>query len=116
MGADGGIQITKISNIRKNWSKIKTTLTRSFENDLSRCSDYEFNFYTKLVEKSKELPDSIEGLTADEIKELLMRYESCDCPYLLGNTYLITAIGDYVEDQMNTLSYCLDGIRIETWT
>jgi hypothetical protein len=123
MGADGGIVITKLKDIRNNWPKIKEGLIKSFEYDknraISRNESWNVNSYSVALQKSKELPDSLGELSDVELVNLFDFTASCDCPCLLeGN--IITASGDYVWDFMNTLSFCLrsnaDGIYIETWT
>ena len=115
MGADGGIKITKVSEIKTNWKQIKKNLIKWFEEDLSRCDNWEKKFLQEYLDKSKLLPDDIKTLSGDEVCKLFKYLSSCDCPYLYEDA-IITAEGDNVASQMETLSMCLNGISIETWT
>jgi len=115
MGADGGIKITKISSIKRDWRKLKEKLVNSFKSDLKECKSYEKEWIEKYILESEKLPKNIDDLSNEEICKLFNYLHSCDCPYLYDDL-LITGEGDYVADQMNTLSWVLDGVSIETWT
>ena len=115
MGADGGIRISKISDIKKDWFKIKSSLINRFEFCVRTKENYESEYYIEYLDKSKKLPDNIDNLSNKDIKNLFNYLSSCDCPYLYEDS-IITGEGDNVEDQMNTLSEILPGISIETWT
>lgn len=115
MGANGGIKITKVSEIKTNWKQVKENLIRRFEQDLNRCDNWEKKFLQEYLDKSKQLPDSVEYLSGEEICKVFQYLASCDCPYLYEDL-IITAEGDNVESQMETLSMSLNGISIETWT
>ena len=115
MGADGGIKITKISSIKRNWTNIKSRLVRNFEDALENGASYESESNERHLRNSESLPDAVENLSNAEICRLFEYLSSCDCPYLYEAS-IITAVGDNVPDQMLTLSGCFDGIRIETWT
>lgn len=123
MGADGGIRITKISEIKQYWKEIKTRLTNNFTSDLKGCADYERVWIENYLTCSKALPDNVDKLSSDDIVRLFGYLSSCDCPYLYeipDNDLLITGEGDYVADQMNTLSHALrsldDSTYVESWT
>lgn len=115
MGADGGIKITSVDDIKKDWINIKTQLISRFEGNLKHCGSWEIKYIEEYIEKSKNLPDDINNLTGDDIVIMFGYLRSCNCPYHF-NGYIITGEGDNVADQMNTLSSCLDGEYIETWT
>lgn len=115
MGADGGIKITKISDIKKDWSKIKDDLIRCFEREIKSSDEWEKKYHEEYLMWSMELPDDIESLSGEDVCKLFSYLSSCDCPYLYEDS-MITAEGDYVSDRMDILSRCLNGISIETWT
>ena len=115
MGADGGIKITKVSEIKTNWKQIKENLIKWFEQGLNRCDNWEKKFLQEYLDKSKELPNEINNLSGEEICKLFQYLAYCDCPYLYEDA-IITAEGDNVASQMETLSMSLNGISIETWT
>lgn len=115
MGADGGIKISSVDDIKKDWTNIKTQLISRFEGSLNYCGSWELKYIEKYINKSKELPDDINNFTGDDIVNLFGYLRSCDCPYHF-NGCIITGEGDNVADQMNTLSDCLKGTSIETWT
>jgi hypothetical protein len=114
MGADGGIKITKISDIRKKWKDVIKNIIEGLEYDIEK-NDYNSEYSLELLDKVKKLPKTIDNLSNEEICKILQIFESCDCPYLYEDN-LITGEGDLVGDQMNMLSYALPGIYIETWT
>jgi len=117
MGMDGGIFITEIKDIREKWLDIKVYLIDSFEKGLERAETYEVSTYKDGLEKSNNLPDSVEGLSAKEIVNLFSYMEYCDCPYLFKDEYVITGRGDYIAFSMGILSRALPSIEsIETWT
>lgn len=115
MGADGGITITKISDIKTKWSQIRESLINWFESDLKTADKWEIEFIVDNLNNSKALPLDISGLSNEGICDLFGYLRSCDCPYLYEDS-IITANGDYVPESMCNLSMALNGIRIETWT
>lgn len=119
MGADGGIIISKVDDIKKDWSKIKQDLITSFEYRIKRAESWEIKYAEENLAKSKELPDDISSYTGEDIIKMFDYLKSCDCPYLFEG-FIITGNGDYVTDSMNILSSCLrsldSSVDIETWT
>ena len=115
MGFDGGIKITKISNIKNNWGDIRTKLIERLEEKYIQCEDWEEKYILRYVDDSKKLPKNISRLSNKEIRDLLSFISSLDCPYLLDD-YIITAVGDNVSSEMLILSDCLGGIEITTWS
>ena len=115
MGADGGIKITSVNDIKKDWINIKAQLISRFEGSLKNCGSWELKSFEEYLEKTKNTPDNINNLSGDDIETMLSYLRSCDCPYHF-NGYIITGEGDNVADHMNTLSDCLKGTSIETWT
>ena len=114
MGADGGIKITKISEIRENWNEIREKIIKNAEwyyND----TDYAKSYLEKVWIQAQELPDDIKHLDNVGIIKVLSPFVSCDVPYLFEN-YIITAEGDNIPDHHLILSDSLNGLSIETWT
>jgi hypothetical protein len=117
MGADGGVRLTPISELRENWTKIREDVIRAFETQVKYSDEWARKWAVLSLEKgARELPEKIDRLPAYEIVELFGFARSCDCPYLIGETIMITAQGDYVAGDMNTLSMALPGDYVETWT
>lgn len=114
-GYDGGIKISKISDIKNNWPQIRNNLIKILEDKYLNCSKWEEKFALKYAEDSKKLPKDISNLSNKEICDSLSFIQSVDCPYLLDD-YIITAVGDYVPSEMKILSDCLIGEEITTWT
>ena len=115
MGADGGIRISKVSEITEEWVDIRENLVGYFSRKLEKCDDWEKKFIQDDYNNSVNLPMSIEGMTGEEICKVLSVYKSCDCPHLLeGN--IITGYGDYVSNRMDVMSRTLPGYYVETWT
>ena len=114
MGADGGVKISKVSDIKKEWLDIKKELIRETERRLNNSS-WDRRYYQEYFDKSKSLPDDVTNLTDKEVCDLFRYLSSCDCPNLY-NDLIITAEGDNVADQMDILSMVLPGVSIETWT
>jgi len=115
MGADAGIRITSVDEIKKDWVNIKTQLLSKFEGSLKDCGSWELKYIQECIEQTKKLPDNINNLNGDDISNMFGYLRSCDCPYHF-NGFIITGEGDNVAEQMNTLSNCLNGEYIETWT
>lgn len=116
MGADGGIKITKVSDIKKDWLEIRINLLTSLEYDLKKSIGlWETNYIQNSIDGCNKLPDDISGYSGEDIVKMFSFMSSCDCPYLYEDS-IITAVGDNVSDDMNTLSFALNGISIETWT
>lgn len=115
MGADGGIRITSVDEIKNDWLNIKSQLITSFEINLEYCDSWDLKYIEKYIEVTKKLPDEINSLTGDDIVNIFNYLSSCDCPYHF-NGYIITGNGNNVPDYMNILSNCLNGKYIETWT
>lgn len=113
MGADGGFRITKIDDIKKDWTSIRKSFIDSLKYKIKNDSIW---ITTEDLNEANELPDDISELTNQQIIDLFQFVKSCDCPKLLFNEYMVTGEGDYVADQMNSLSYSLPGEYIETWT
>ena len=82
---------------------------------MERCASYEKKWLDEYILQSENLPETIDNLSNQEICKLFKYLQSCDCPYLYED-FIITGEGDNVADQMNTLSYILGGVSIETWT
>jgi hypothetical protein len=117
MGMDGGIFITEIKDIREKWLDIKIDLIDSFEKGLRTAEKHEKSTYESGLEKSNNLPDSVDELSANEIVNLFSYMKYCDCPYLLKDEYVITGRGDNIWISMEILSRALPSIEsIETWT
>lgn len=117
MGMDGGIFITEIKDIREKWLDIKIDLIDSFEKGLKKAETYEVSTYKDGLEKSNNLPDSVDELSAIEIINLFSYMKYCDCPYLFKEEYVITGRGDYIAFSMGILSRALPSKEsIETWT
>ena len=117
MGSRGGIRITKVSEIRKNWKHIKEELTACFTYQVEHGDSWELKYNQEYLDKSLELPDKIDDLTNNEIMVKLLYMSNCDCPYLYED-FIITGEGDYLPRQMEILSNALRryGEYIETWT
>jgi hypothetical protein len=115
MGADGGIKITKIQEIKEKWETIRETLIIYLENDLKYAQSWEIKYAQSNLEESKNLPITINHYTGHDIVKMFGFISSCDCPYWYEDN-IITAEGDNVPFSMNTLSNVLPGISIETWT
>lgn len=113
MGMDGGVNISKIKDIKEGWVKIKSDLIRNLE-QYEKSSKWSVNMQE--VQQAKDLPDNIDDYSGQQIVEMFQFLASCDCPYCLDDTYILTGDGDNVPDCMNSLSMALPGISIETWT
>lgn len=115
MGSSGRIKITKISSIKTDWAEIRERLIMYFESDLKTADKWEVSDIEDALNNSIALPLNIDELSNEEICNLFNYLRSCDCPYLFEDC-IITAYGDYVDNNMNTLSVALKGEYIETWT
>lgn len=113
MGVDGGVKITKISDIKKNWINIKNSFIKWLGSE--NKTDWS-DISNKDVQEAMKLPDNIDKYSGDEICKMLEYFKSCDCPYNLDDIYIITGDGDYVSSTMRILSDCLNGEYVETWT
>ena len=122
MGADGGCKITPVSYIRNDWKKIKYSLISTLENELNTAVSDSFNDrwtrdnHPTYIETIKQWPDSVRFKTNVAIWEYLRIFPSCDCPYLFQGKYIVTAHGTNINELHRTLSECLPGDEIETWT
>lgn len=118
MGADGGIRITKMKNLKHGWPAFRSRL-------IVECNDFLFDsdeFDEKIAQECfdcvADLPLSVEHLSYVDIVSLLQFAKNCDCPKMVDG-YLITGEGDAIPRSMNILSTSLaavNGIYIETWT
>jgi len=114
MGADGGIKITKISDIRDNWTDIREKIIKNAEWYYNH-TEYGKTYLEKIWVKCQELPDKINDVPNEHLVELFKSMKSCDVPYLFEN-YIITSEGDNIPDYHLILADSLKGIYIETWT
>lgn len=110
MGFDGGVKLSKLSDIRKDWNEFRDKLIEEFIS-----VSYDDYMVEEALCDSEHLPINVDNLSDLEICTLLKVFKHCDCPYLYGDI-LITGEGDNVSTEMNVLSKCLPGISIETWT
>lgn len=120
MGADGGVYITKMEVVRKDWAKIKNRLVEAFQpyemETLSHWQTDESEENAELLKATLELPDSVAHMSYTEIVASLQYLKNCDCPRIYDDL-LITGYGDAIPNSMNELSRALvQGTRIETWT
>ncbi len=115
MGADGGIKISKVSEIKENWKTIREALIRALENNLQYCDKHELRYAKEAWFESENLPKNIDKFTGDDIVKMFNFLKNCDCPYHYDGL-IITGNGDYIGRNMDTLSNMLPGVNIETWT
>jgi hypothetical protein len=115
MGADGGIKISKVSEIKQNWKSIRENLINALERDLEYADKWELKYSEEAWEKSGNLPKNIDNFTGDDIVKMFHFLANCDCPYHYEGL-IITGNGDNIGSNMNTLSNVLQGVNIETWT
>lgn len=120
MGADGGFRIAKIQDIREKWENLRETLIECTLQDFNNSQDWNIETRLELHEATKKLPKSIVNRSNNEIVAFLQIYRSCDCPVLIDDSVYFGE-GDYVENQMHLLSFCIrtsceNSIYIETWT
>jgi hypothetical protein len=86
MGADGGVRITKISEIKENWEQLRSTLIESTGRQLNKSEDYEIESNADLYDYCKRLPKKLSRQITDEkIVSLFSPFQSCDCPFLFGD-------------------------------
>jgi len=111
MGMDGGVNISKIKDIKEGWVEIKNDLVKYLDKDKSQ-----YGINEQQVQQARDLPDNIDDYSGKQIVEMFQFLGSCDCPYNLDDIYIVTGDGDNVPDWMNCLSMCLPGVNIETWT
>lgn len=115
MGADGGINISRVSEIKQNWQSIREKLISSLEHNVKNAQTWELKYAEETFEQSKTLPNDIATYEGEDIVKMLNFLKYCDCPYYYDGL-IITGSGCNVDDNMNILSNALPGFYIETWT
>jgi len=115
MGADGGIKISKVSEIKQNWKSIREQLINALEQNLNFVDKYELRYAEEAWLESENLPKNIDKFTGEDIVKMFEFLKNCDCPYHYEGL-IITGNGNNIESNMNTLSSILPGVNIETWT
>lgn len=115
MGADGGVKITKVSDIKKDWKAIKENLISALERDVQDAETWALKYAQEALDESRKLPDNIDNHSGEDIVKMFSFMASCDCPYLYEDV-ILTGVGDNVGDNMRTLSMVLRGVYVETWT
>jgi hypothetical protein len=113
---DGGICITKIEDIKKEWSDIRPRIKEVYDCHFEK-RPYRKEIYDKEYKSSLDLPNDINSLSDKEICELLRGVMSnYDTPYLL-ESYIITGYGTNLNDISKDLFYLLpEWDQIETWS
>lgn len=102
MGADGGVKICTVEEVKQKWKEIKSELLINLRGD-------------PLLKEAKFLPSNVDKLSGDEIVKLFSFMRSCDCPFHYHGV-IILGNGDYVSSDMNLLSSIFPGVYVETWT
>lgn len=113
MGSDGGINIIKIEDIKKNWLDIKSGIKKVYDRYFIKKVYAEI--YKSQYENALKLPNNINNLSNEEICKLLqgvMMYY--DTPYLI-NELIIVGYGTNIGDIASDLFYLLpDSNSVET--
>ena len=115
MGAEGGITITSVKTIKKDWTEIREKMIHMF-NDVEHVPGWWLESRLKINKKVEALPEDIGDMSGSEIEKMLSSICTCsDTPYYYGGD-IITSWGDNVDDEINIMSQCLGGWYLETWT
>ena len=118
MGAEGGIKIFKIEDLKQNWEKLKVDTIGWAKEQLNWCYEWEKERIYNLIEKCKNLPDYISDMDYLDIVKMLQIFKNCETPYLYEDKIII-AYGDNVSKECQIFSDAIEiieTISIETWT
>lgn len=116
MGAEGGIIICEIKEIKEQWPKIKKEILQTL--DRKGNSSYVWNKedYIEKMPEIQGLKGDISDMSKKEVFDFLREFISkYDTPYLFGD-FIIFADGDNISDINNSMSNCFPGEYIQTWS
>jgi hypothetical protein len=116
MGAEGGIIICKIDDIRKKWPEIKKDILERFNRKGNSFHVWNKEKYIENIPKIQSLSDDISGMNDKEVVGFLRNFASqYDTPYLFGS-FIIFSEGDNINDMDNLIVNCFPGDYVQTWS